>query len=547
MTWVELLAQSAWRGSIILAAAFAAGAGGAPWARRASAAVRHFVWTAALAAMVVLPVALLVAPKWSWRAATAERAETVVVVSQQVGAILKNTGGKGAPSGPGAAETTGDWLLALWVLGCAAAATRFLLGAGRASWMATRAAEARHAGAMLEELRRALGIRRRVRVLESAGAPMPLTWGILRPVVLLPEGAGQWPPARLRSVLLHELVHVERLDLLAQAIAQAACCLYWFHPLAWMAARQLRKERERACDDAVLSRGVAAPDYAGHLMDLVRALAATRARWEDAPAMAEASDLESRVRALLDGTRSRHPLSRRAAIAIASLVVAVLLPVVAITAQAQATRGSLVGVVEDVSHARVPNCHVTAKNLDGTNQEVTRANPAGEYSFAAIPPGRYALEIRSAGFAVFKRDVAVEAGKAARVDATLDLGEVSETVVVKGQKPEGVTPAAAPMTRPPQRIRVGGNVQATKLIKMARPEYPAELQQLGIQGAVVMRAVISTTGELLNLEAINADVDARLVKAALDAVRQWQYQPTLLNGQPVEVVTTITVDFQLGQ
>jgi TonB family protein len=205
-----------------------------------------------------------------------------------------------------------------------------------------------------------------------------------------------------------------------------------------------------------------------------------------------------------------------------------------------------VGVVEDVSQARVPNCQVTAKNLDGTNQEVTRANPAGEYSFAGIPPGRYALEIRSAGFAVFKRDAAVEAGKTARVDATLDLGEVSETVVVKGQKPAGVTPGA-PMARPPQRIRVGGNVQATKLIKMARPEYPADLQQLGIQGAVVMRAVISTTGELLNLEAINADVDARLVKAALDTVRQWKYQPTLLNGQPVEVVTTITVDFQLGQ
>ena len=204
-------------------------------------------------------------------------------------------------------------------------------------------------------------------------------------------------------------------------------------------------------------------------------------------------------------------------------------------------------MVEDASHARVPNCQVTAKNLDGTNQEVTRVNAAGEYSFAAIPPGRYALEIRAAGFAVFKRDVAVEAGKTARVDATLDLGEVSETVVVKGQKPAGDTPAAAPMAREPHRIRVGGNVQATKLIRMVRPEYPADVQQLDIQGTVVMRAVISTSGDLLNLDAVNADVDARLAKAALDAVRQWKYQPTLLNGQPVEVVTTITVDFQLGQ
>jgi TonB family protein len=533
MTWVELLAQSAWRGSIILAAGFAAAAG----LRRASAAVRHFVWTAALAAMVVLPVALFVAPKWIWRVTRAEPVRGAVAVSQRVEPIEENTGGK----------TTGaatDWIVGLWVVGCAVVGARFLLGAGRASSMAPRAAEARHAGAMVEELRRGLGIRRRVRVVESAGAKMPLTWGILRPVVLLPQGTGQWPPARLRTVLLHELVHVERLDLLAQAIAQAACCLYWFHPLAWMAARQLRKERERACDDAVLSSGVAAPDYAGHLMDLVRALAAARTRWEDAPAMAEASGLESRVRALLDGTRSRYPLSRRAAIAIASVAVAVLLPMVAITAQAQAARGSLVGVVEDPSHARVPNCQVTARNLDGTNQEVTRANAAGEYSFAAIPPGRYTLEFRSAGFKILKRDMlVVEAGKVARTNATLEVGEVSETVVIVGQKPATVAPA----TGWPQRIRVGGNVQATKLVRMARPEYPAELQQLGIQGTVVMRAVVSTTGHLLNLEAINADVDARLVKTALDAVRLWKYQPTLLNGQPVEVATTITVDFQLGQ
>jgi len=144
MTWVELLAQSAWRGSIILLAAFAAVAG----LRRASAAVRHFMWTATLAAMVVLPVALFVAPKWSWRVEKAERVRVVVVTQQQAGAVLKATG---------APPTTSDWLLGLWVLGFAVVGARFLVGAGRASWMAPRAAEARHAGAMLEELRRALG------------------------------------------------------------------------------------------------------------------------------------------------------------------------------------------------------------------------------------------------------------------------------------------------------------------------------------------------------------------------------------------------------
>jgi protein TonB len=66
-----------------------------------------------------------------------------------------------------------------------------------------------------------------------------------------------------------------------------------------------------------------------------------------------------------------------------------------------------------------------------------------------------------------------------------------------------------------------------------------------VEGTVVMRAVISTAGALLNLEVVNTDVDPRLAKAALDAVGQWVYQPTLLNGQPVEVVTTITLDFRL--
>jgi protein TonB len=94
---------------------------------------------------------------------------------------------------------------------------------------------------------------------------------------------------------------------------------------------------------------------------------------------------------------------------------------------------------------------------------------------------------------------------------------------------------------------VGGDVQATKIVKMVRPEYPDQAKDAGIEGTVLLRAVVGKDGSLLNLGVLNSNVDAMLAKAAMDAVSQWRYQPTLLNGQPVEVITTITVNFRLEQ
>jgi len=528
MTWQEILTQIAWRSTVIMASAFAAVAA----LRRGPAAVKHFVWTAALAALLVLPLAVATVPKWQWAAAPAPVAAQVQSAGQMLVVVGKRASQWPAP------------LLLLWILGCAVVAARIVFGAGGTAWTVRSATAARYAEKTVEDLRQALDIRRPVRVVESPAAPMPMMWGILRPVVVLPAGAAEWQPERLHTVLLHELLHVQRFDLLAQAIGQAACCLYWFHPFAWIAARQLRKERERACDDAVLNRGLAAPDYAQHLVDLVRGLAEKRSLWGDAPAMAEASDLESRVRGLLDRKRNRNPLSRRAAVAVAAAGCAVLLSLASVTAHAQATRGALAGVVKDPSGAVVPNARVTAKNLGGTNQETAVANAAGEYIFTSIPPGRYALEFRSPGFAIAKVEVDVASGNAARADGNLEVGQISEALTVQGSK-NAPKPVVAPSNAMPKRISVGGNVQPSRLLKKVDPVYPDDLQQLGVQGTVMIRAVISKEGLVLSPAAINTAVDSRLAKLALDAVSQWTYEPTLLNGQPVEVVTTVTIDFKL--
>jgi len=131
------------------------------------------------------------------------------------------------------------------------------------------------------------------------------------------------------------------------------------------------------------------------------------------------------------------------------------------------------------------------------------------------------------------------------VVVTLPLGQISESMTIRGSRPAGAS--AAPRTdNVIRRPRVGGNVQAAKVIKQVHPIYTEELKQQGITGTVMLRAVISTAGEPLNPEVVNT-VDPGLARAALDAFRQWRYQPTLLNGEPVEVVTTVMMRFELEQ
>jgi TonB family protein len=424
------------------------------------------------------------------------------------------------------------WFTFLYAAGALLAASRFLAGALRTSWIVRHATPS------------TVGSEFGFRVVLSPAAPMPLAWGILRPVIVIPTAAAAWPAARLRAVLLHESMHHRRRDLLTQAIAQAAGCLYWFHPLAWLALARQRAERERACDDAVLRGGIQPHEYATHLLEVVRAVASSRQRWSDAPAMAEASGLESRVRAVHDRQTDRAPLTRASAFAVAAAAILLFAPLAVFNLHAQNAAGTLTGVVQDPSGAVVPNCQVRARNLDGTNQEVTRTNPAGEYALTGIPAGRYALEFGARGFSLAKLNADLVPGAASRVDARLEVGQTAEVVTVSGRRG---TPLVTPqIVRPAQRIRVGGMVTPMRLLRQTRPVYPPELQQLGVEGTVILRAVISKDGVVLHPQVVNS-VDPRLAKAALDAVAQWQYQPTLLNGEPVETMTNIDVNFQLEQ
>jgi protein TonB len=133
---------------------------------------------------------------------------------------------------------------------------------------------------------------------------------------------------------------------------------------------------------------------------------------------------------------------------------------------------------------------------------------------------------------------------------------------VAGGTPSGVlggiigsVPSAAPPPPPPpkeekkaavvQRIKIGGSVQQAKLIRQPKPVYPALAKQARISGTVHLSAIIARDGTIQKLEVLGGH--PLLVPSALEAVKQWVYQPTLLNGEPVEVQTTIDVNFTLSQ
>lgn len=226
------------------------------------------------------------------------------------------------------------WLLVVWLIGVAARALLFAWAMWRVHHLRAGAVELTASGEsrMLTEICHQLAIRRTVRLLVSPRADVPLLCGLFIPAVILPVGHGRWPASRLRMVLVHELIHLKRRDVAWEIVAQLATLPVWFHPLAWLAVRRMRVERELACDDAVLMSGATAEDYAEQLVEVAAEMSATPPLAVAAVAMAGASPIERRVRSILDPRTWRAPLGRWRTIGLAACmaslvaVVAVLTP-----------------------------------------------------------------------------------------------------------------------------------------------------------------------------------------------------------------------------
>ncbi len=213
-------------------------------------------------------------------------------------------------------------------------------------------------------------------------------------------------------------------------------------------------------------------------------------------------------------------------------------------AQSQNVGPILSGTIYDASQAAIPGAMVIVSSLHGKIKELAFAGDAGDYQFASLPEGDHTVEASKPGFRVFQqKGIVIKSGRPQLLDMTLEVGEVNQYVEVVGKSAQ-VSPD---LSRKPRRIRVGGNVQEAKLIYQGQLEYPTEAREAGIQGTVVLEAIIGKDGTVVNYRVLNSPAHPFLQKAAVEAVKQWRYEPTLLNGEPIEVVTTVTVNFRLSE
>ena len=514
--------------------------------RHRSAALRHYVLAVAvLAAALVVPVSLAL-PAWevslpvslSGALPAAEPPAAVTAARPPAPAATATA----PPASHPAARVSP--VAIVWFTGFLAAATTLVTGVARLTRIALRAERVRDPRwtRTVKTVAAGYGLSREVVVLQTDAPDLLATWGILRPRVLLPSHAREWSDDRVHVVLCHELAHIRRHDWFVQISAEALRTIVWFNPLMWIACTRLRRDSEQACDDAVLGKGVSAREYASHLLELARKCRRPGSAWVSATPMAHPSTLERRIAAMLNPRLNRQALSRRGIATTAALLLAVTLPIAALRA-GQNAPASLSGSVYDASGAVLPGVQLTLEDANQAKSSVMSV-ATGRFEFPGVPPGRYVLSASLAGFRALRQEFDLRNARDWDRAITLQVGQVQETITVSATRMAPPPQPAQPQFAQP--LRVGGNLRAPRKEVDVKPVYPPSMRAAGREGIVPIEAIIGRDGTVASVRVVSASVHPDFAIAAVDAVRQWRFTPTLLNGVPVEVVMNVSVAFNLS-
>lgn len=518
--------------------------------KRHSAAARHWVLAVGLVCAAAMPLLVLVTPQWGVPgerfigppAPTLgdEDSVTFTIVTAPSSSTEPEPVGAAAPS----SWTLGALALGIWAAGALAGIVSLAAGLIRLRELARGARPApavwmRHS----RRIAGTYGVRAPVAWRETAHHALLVTWGVRRPEVLLPAGAAAWPDERVHSVAAHELAHIARSDWAAQVAAEVFRALLWWHPLAWLVVERLRLESEKACDDRVLALGVPRTAYAGHLVDVAHAFRPHSRPSLPALAVARPSTLQKRIRAMLNTHLHRQPLSLGSRAGVALLMALATLSLAGATTQ---PTGLISGVVVDPTGRHVAGVALVLVDVGRPFRSEIASGEDGAFEFAGLRAGTYRLETRHPGFGPVDDVLSLNEAGVIQHQVTLRVGTLRETITVTGPAAPGRQTASVPRQAPSPCTPStdGGHIVPPLKVRDVRPVYPAG----GVEAPVTVSldARIGFDGQV-NSVRVTSPTPPELGRAATDAVSRWEFTPTLLNCEPVEVSMTVTVTFTPGR
>ena len=306
--------------------------------RQSNAGTRAVVWGCALSGLLVIYAGRFV--PWQWMAWVLPELLARPLVALGTLQLDVPPGLAGAEEPRTSVAIRGLFLL-YWT-GAAFILLRTLVARTRlaSARRDARALTGRLWQARIREAADAVGVpASRVQLAISRTVPVPVTWGVWRPVILLPAAAIRWPVDRLQAVLRHELVHVSARDAAMRLMARIACALLWFHPGVWWLARRFEADAEEASDDRVLLSGIRVSDYA----EWLAASGAVGRPLGTAMAFARVGTLRARLAALTNTQRRVAVPGRRVVLFATALTAAIVIPLA--TARLAPTRHVLTSLM----------------------------------------------------------------------------------------------------------------------------------------------------------------------------------------------------------
>lgn len=467
MTSFTWLPDAAWRGALLLAIAFIV----ARLLRGQPAAVRHVLWTGTLAGVMAMPILAAVAPvvpvtvpqRVLQRSSPVSPDNSLGSFEPVVVQADKQTDAEGTTTTASGTSDLGSaiqavttpwyrwftpvtWAVIVWLAGVAFFSIRLLVGFLALGRMRRLGRDVEDSVAELADACAArLGLHDSPRVIASSRVAMPCTAGWMKPVIVLPDGYEAWSRERLEVVLLHELSHIRRMDIVPHILSEFTRVVYWFNPLVWLAAARLRAEAEMATDDRVVHAGAKPSDYAAHLLDIVRQ---SPRIWHPAPLMplARRSEFEGRMLAILES--GGNLASTRWALATVVLVAGLSLGVASMEGASAAStnsESSIAGIVP--SHLEVqdppdasPEHETTILPRQGQEQRTAERESASSALAEALrDPVASVRQAAAEALGSAKDSVAVralmevlrtDASPAVRRAAAWSLGEIADDLAI---------------------------------------------------------------------------------------------------------------------